>query len=108
VPQLRGFIGHRACENLVEADAPLVPKPLPFAESPADAPSVHSAERVIRTPDATRCEPGSVKVIESPHEAFTREAVSYLRRAVFRPARIGGRAVRVCVEVPVDFRIRSY
>ena len=53
-------------------------------------------------------EPGSVRVIESPHEMFTREALYYMGHAVFRPARIGGHAVRVCVQVPVDFRIRSY
>jgi len=56
---------------------------------------------------AGRAEPGSIKIVESPHRDFSAQATYYLEKARFRPGRIGTRAVRVCVEVPVDFRIRQ-
>ena len=52
-----------------------------------------------------RVEPGSIKVIASSHKDLTREARYYLERAVFQPGLIGGRPVRTCVELPVEFRI---
>jgi len=52
-------------------------------------------------------EPRSIKVVESPHPDFNGQATKYLDRAKFRPGRIGTRPVRVCVEVPLDFRIRQ-
>jgi TonB family protein len=56
---------------------------------------------------AGRIERGSIKVLASPHDDLSRSAVSYLERATFQPARGDGRPVRVCVEVPVDFRMRE-
>ena len=52
-------------------------------------------------------ERGSIKIVESPHPDFSGQAIHYLEKARFRPGRIGTRPVRVCVEVPVDFRIRQ-
>lgn len=52
-----------------------------------------------------RAEPGSIKVLDSPHDAFTRQARYYLERAVFQPGRAGERAVRVCIQIPIDFKI---
>ena len=40
-------------------------------------------------------------------EGVLPQATHYLVKARFRPGRIGARPVRVCVEVPVDFRIRE-
>jgi TonB family protein len=51
-------------------------------------------------------EPASILVIESPHDDFAREARHYFERARFRPAVIGGKPVRGCVTLPVEFRIR--
>ncbi len=51
-------------------------------------------------------EPGSIKVVQSPHPAFRNQATHYVEKARFRPARIGDRPVRACVEVPMDFRLR--
>jgi len=53
-----------------------------------------------------RAEAGSIKILASPHADFSREARRYVERARFQPGRIANRPVRVCVEVPVDFRIR--
>ena len=52
-----------------------------------------------------RAEPGSIHAVASTHSGFEAAAVACVRQARFRPARVGGRAVRVLVEIPVDFRI---
>jgi len=52
-----------------------------------------------------RAEPASVVVLESPNRGFDRAALDYVRRALFRPARVLGRPVRVLVEVPIEFQI---
>ena len=52
-----------------------------------------------------RAESGSIKIIDTPHEDFSREARRYVQRAVFQPARIGDRPTRVCVQIPIDFKI---
>lgn len=51
-------------------------------------------------------EPGSVRVIQSVNAGFDEPARDYLLRAVFRPARVHGRPVRVLVRVPIDFALR--
>jgi len=52
-----------------------------------------------------RAESGTVKVVQSPNSGFDRSATEYVRKVVFRPARIHGRTVRVLVQVPVEFRL---
>ncbi len=52
-----------------------------------------------------RVEPGSVRVLESTHPAFSREARTVVLNSVYRPGRVGGRAVRVVVAIPIDFKI---
>jgi len=44
-----------------------------------------------------RAEPPSVKVIQSPTPGFDQPAKNYVLRALFRPARVHGRAVRVLI-----------
>jgi len=53
-----------------------------------------------------RAEPSSVKVIQSSNAGFDRSATNYVLRAMFRPARIHGRAVRVLVDFPVDYKVK--
>jgi TonB family protein len=52
-----------------------------------------------------RAEPPSVKVIQSPNPGFDQPAKTYVLRALFRPARVHGRAVRVLINQPIDFKI---
>jgi len=52
-----------------------------------------------------RAEPASLKVITHPNTAFDQSARAYVLQAAFRPARVKGRAVRVLIRVPVDYRI---
>ena len=53
-----------------------------------------------------RAEPQSVKVIQSPNPGFDQPAKNYVLRALFRPARVHGRAVRVLLNLPIDFKIK--
>jgi len=53
-----------------------------------------------------RAEPQSVKVIQSPNPGFDQSARNYVLRALFRPARVHGRAVRVLINLPIDFKIK--
>jgi TonB family protein len=52
-----------------------------------------------------RVEPGSVRVISSNHAPFEAPAIFTARSCSFRPGRIDGRAVRVRVQVPINFSI---
>lgn len=61
-------------------------------------------EAVVDT--AGRVEPKSVRVIEATDPAFGASALASVRGALFRPARMYGRAVRVLVRLPVVFALR--
>lgn len=52
-----------------------------------------------------RAEPWSVKIIESPNEGFNQSARNYVLGASFRAGRVDGRAVRVLINVPLDYSI---
>jgi TonB family protein len=52
-----------------------------------------------------RAEPNSIKIVRSPNPGFDEASRNWMLRALFRPARVHGRAVRVLVEVPIDYRI---
>lgn len=52
-----------------------------------------------------RAEPASVKIVQSPNPGFDQPAKQAVLRALFRPARVHGRAVRVLVNIPYDFKI---
>jgi protein TonB len=52
-----------------------------------------------------RAEPGSVKIVSSPNPGFNQPVRNALSRALFRPARVHGRAVRVLVIVPYKFTL---
>src|SRR2546422_10961425 len=54
-----------------------------------------------------RAEPPSVKVLQSPNPGFDQSAKSYVAKALFRPARVHGRAVRVLIQIPIDFRLKQ-
>ncbi|MGH7675628.1 MAG: energy transducer TonB, partial [Gemmatimonadales bacterium] len=52
-----------------------------------------------------RAEAGSMRAIGDAHTAFQDAARESVRRALFRPARVRGQAVRALVRVPVEFRL---
>lgn len=53
-----------------------------------------------------RAEPASVKVVQSPNPGFDQPAKNMVLKSLFRPARVHGRAVRVLVNLPIDFTIK--
>ncbi len=56
--------------------------------------------------DATgHVEEGSISVVESTDPRFDAAAKEYVERARFSPGRVGGQAVRVRVQIPVEFRL---
>lgn len=54
-----------------------------------------------------RAEPASIKVVSTSHVGFERPGRQWMLKALFRPARARGRAVRVLVNMPLDFTITS-
>ena len=50
-------------------------------------------------------EPNSVKILQTPDTAFSRATIEALLQARFTPARVKGKAVRVLVDVPIDFKV---
>ncbi len=53
-----------------------------------------------------RAELNSVKIIQSPNTGFDQPSRTWIQHALFRPARVHGRAVRVLVQVPLDYTIK--
>ncbi len=54
-----------------------------------------------------RAEQGSIKVLQSPNPGFDQPARNYVQKALFRPARVHGRAVRVLIQIPIEFRLKQ-
>ena len=52
-----------------------------------------------------RIERESVEVIQSSQRAFDGPALQLLRRCIFRPGRVRGQAVRVLIQLPVQFSL---
>ena len=52
-------------------------------------------------------EPGSLRALGGANELFAREALAVVASSRYRPGRMGARAVRVRVRVPVTFTLRS-
>ena len=53
-----------------------------------------------------RAEPAA-RVFESSNPGFDGAALAYVRGALFRPARVRGRAVRVLIRLPIAFTLRG-
>jgi TonB family protein len=54
-----------------------------------------------------RVQPASISVVSATHPGFVAPARQALVATLFRPARVGGRAVSMLVRVPFDFTIRG-
>jgi len=52
-------------------------------------------------------EPGSIRIIDTADPRFEEPARTFLLAADFRPGRVRGRAVRVLVQIPIDFKLSS-
>lgn len=54
-----------------------------------------------------RAEPSSVEVAATPNPGFNSAAREWILKALFRPARLHGKAVRVHITLPIDYSITS-
>jgi protein TonB len=54
---------------------------------------------------AGRVVPASIKIVRTPHPGFEASARQWVLSALFRPARIQGRPVRVLVNQPLNYAI---
>jgi periplasmic protein TonB len=52
-----------------------------------------------------RVEPASVRIMKSPNPAFDQPTKDWVLKALFRPARLHGRGVRVFINLPVDYSL---
>jgi protein TonB len=52
-----------------------------------------------------RADPASVQVLQSPNPGFNIPSQRWILKALFRPARLGGRLVRVLVSLPLDYSL---
>jgi periplasmic protein TonB len=53
-----------------------------------------------------RIEPNSIKILQTPNPGFNPGVIDALRKSLFRPARVHGRAVRIMIDIPFDFTIK--
>lgn len=54
-----------------------------------------------------KVEPNSIQIVKSPNPGFDLPARSWVLQALFRPARMRGRAVRVHITLPIDYSIKQ-
>lgn len=62
-------------------------------------------EAVIDT--TGKAEITSIEVVQTPHPGFNEAAKRWMTRALFRPARKGGKAVRVLVRQAIDYSLTN-
>ena len=55
-----------------------------------------------------RVEPNSVKVVSSPNPGFDAPAKNQVLKTLFRPARVYGHAVRVLIQLPINFTLTHH
>ena len=96
-------------EGVFRADQVDRPPTVAAAERPAYPAGVTTARVDVRVMVSAvidtlgRAEPGSVRIASSPGAAFEQAARAYVLAARFWPGTIGGRKVRVLIDIPVDF-----
>ena len=61
----------------------------------------------MRVMEDGRVDPASIQVENATHDAFGDAAKRVVERMRFRPAKVGGRAVKVWVTLPVTFQLES-
>jgi len=52
-----------------------------------------------------RVESNSIRILSSANPGFEAPARTAMSRYLFRPARVYGKAVRVLVQMPIDFKL---
>ncbi len=93
-------------EAIVEEKPEVLSAPLPVYPELLKQAGIQGRVLIQAVVDTSgRAEPNSLKIIQSPNPGFDQPARNFVLRALFRPARVHGRAVRVLIQVPIDFKI---
>ena len=100
--------------NEVYSEALVEERPALLSAPPAPYPDllkragIHGRVLLRAIVDTTgRVEPSSIEIATSPNPGFDGPAREWILRALFRPARVHGRAVRVHITQPLDYSVTS-
>jgi len=101
-------------ENQIYAEAVVEEKPSLLSGPPPVYPpllkqaGIQGRVLVRAVIDTTgRVDPASVRIVNSPNPGFDEPTKRWILKALFRPARIHGQAVRVIVNLPFNYSIGS-
>lgn len=93
-------------EGLVEERPALLSAPAPVYPALLKQAGVQGRVILPAVIDTTgRVEPASVRIMKSSHPAFNQPTTDWVLKALFRPARLHGRGVRVSIHLVVDYAI---
>ena len=92
-------------ESVVEQRPELLSGPPPYPDLLRDA-GIQGRVVLLAVVDTTgRVEPSSIKSLQTPSPGVNRSTRQWALAALFRPARIQGRAVRALVRLPLDYAV---
>jgi len=92
-------------ESVVEQRPELLSGPPPYPDL-LRAAGIQGRVVLVAVVDTTgRVEPSSIKIVQTPSPGFNRSTSQWALAALFRPARIQGRAVRALVRLPLDYSV---
>ena len=95
-------------EGLVEERPALLSAPPPIYPALLKQAGIQGRVILPAVIDTTgRVEPASVRIMTSPHPAFDQPTRDWVLKALFRPARLHGRGVRVLINLRVDYSITT-
>src|SRR5437899_3678880 len=95
-------------EALVEERPELLSAPPPIYPQLLRQAGIQGRVMLHAIVDTTgRVEPASVRIIKSPSPAFDQPTKDWVLKALFRPARLHGRGVRVFINLPVDYSLTA-
>ena len=95
-------------EALVEELPELLSAPPPIYPQLLKQAGIQGRVIVHAIVDTTgRVEPASIRIIKSPSPAFDQPTKDWVLKALFRPARLHGRGVRVFINLPVDYSLTA-
>lgn len=97
---------HVYAETLVEEKPEQLSAPLPEYPPLLQQARIEGTVMVQVIVDTMgRAEPRSIRIVSSPNPGFEKPVRDALLKALFRPARVHGRPVRVLVQIPYVFKV---
>ncbi len=95
-------------EALVEERPALLSAPAPVYPALLQQAGIQGRVILPAVIDTTgRVEPASVRILKSPHPGFDQPTKDWVLKALFRPARLQGRGVRVFINLLVEYSITT-